>query len=57
MTNFNDFQKFFVEHQKNYNVKEEDRLALISLGLAGETGESIELIKNISEMVKLMLQN
>jgi NTP pyrophosphatase (non-canonical NTP hydrolase) len=41
----NDFQRFFVDHQKNYKIKESDRLAVITLGLAGETGEAIEVIK------------
>lgn len=43
--NFNEYQTFFVEHQKNYNVAEQDRLAVLALGLAGETGEAIEHIK------------
>lgn len=41
----NDFQKFFVEHQKNYKVDENSRLPVLALGLAGETGEATELIK------------
>lgn len=36
----NDFQKFFVEHQKNYKVDENSRLPVLALGLAGETGEA-----------------
>ena len=43
--NFNDYQAFFVAHQANYQIKESDRLAVIALGLAGETGEAIEHIK------------
>jgi NTP pyrophosphatase (non-canonical NTP hydrolase) len=42
---FNDFQKFFVEHQKNYHTKESDRLSVITFGLVGETGEVVEVIK------------
>lgn len=43
--NFNNYQDFFVAHQANYKIAEENRLAVISLGLAGETGEVIEHIK------------
>lgn len=43
--NFNEYQAFFVAHQANYQIKDSDRLAIISLGLAGETGEAIEHIK------------
>lgn len=42
---FNQYQDFFVKHSTNYKIKESDRLAVISLGLAGETGEVIEHIK------------
>jgi NTP pyrophosphatase (non-canonical NTP hydrolase) len=42
---FNEYQAFFVAHQANYQIEERDRLAVIALGLAGETGEIIEHIK------------
>ncbi len=42
---FQDFQDFFIDHQKNYNVKDQDRLALVTLGVAGEAGEVVELVK------------
>lgn len=41
----NEFQEFFVQHQKNYVVDESNRLPVLALGLAGETGEATELIK------------
>lgn len=41
----NEFQEFFVEHQKNYKIKEENRLAVLALGLSGECGEVTEVIK------------
>jgi NTP pyrophosphatase (non-canonical NTP hydrolase) len=44
-TKLDDFQKFFVEHQKNYKVAEQNRLAVLALGLSGECGEVTELIK------------
>jgi NTP pyrophosphatase (non-canonical NTP hydrolase) len=45
MTELNNFQEFFVEHQKNYKVDECNRLAVLALGLSGECGEVTELIK------------
>jgi NTP pyrophosphatase (non-canonical NTP hydrolase) len=45
MTTLNDFQDFFVEHQKNYKVGEQNRLAVLALGLCDECGEVTELIK------------
>jgi NTP pyrophosphatase (non-canonical NTP hydrolase) len=44
--NLTEFQDFFVDHQKNYQVKESDRLAVLTLGLVGETGEVLELIEH-----------
>lgn len=40
-----EYQAFFVEHSKNFKMKESDVLAVYALGLAGETGEIIEHIK------------
>lgn len=51
--NFNEYQAFFVAHQINYQIQESDRLAVLALGLAGETGEAIEHIKKFIRDGKL----
>jgi NTP pyrophosphatase (non-canonical NTP hydrolase) len=43
--NLSEFQAFFIKHQENYKIDENNRLALMTLGLAGECGEVIELVK------------
>lgn len=43
--NFEQYQNFFVDHQKNYHFDKTHELSLYALGLAGESGEVIEIIK------------
>jgi NTP pyrophosphatase (non-canonical NTP hydrolase) len=40
-----EFQQFFVDNQKNYDFVPSNSILLSTLGLAGEVGEVIEIIK------------